>query len=321
MEVKPMKKPIFITIALILSVITLAKLFKTDQPKTATEICILADYFDHINSTAILEESLKAITTECNHIFLNKSLWKTCITDLDQEAFTSIWDVYDTHIGLLYIHHKNASFLPGMYMDKCSLIENPFNIETIDTINEDRKWGSTFESLIDVKKWQQYHSNPNNRICVYMNGHGMQRVSTGHESELVCSINAKQFAHLLDFFNTKLHINLLGVQSCYWTAQRIHELMNNIYGYKTLYFNILTPLNSEEVLWLDTAYNYMNADNEKSCFFECCADFTEQYTNKVTDEIKELVYNTDTLSLQQNNKQRATMIAGGTSELVTIARA
>lgn len=321
MEVKPMKKPIFTTIALILSVIALAKLFKANQPKTVTEICILADYFDHINSTAILEESLKAITTECNHIFLNKSLWKTSIADLDKDAFNSMWDVYDTHIGLMYIHNKKASFLPGMDMNKCSLIQDPFNIETIESINEDRKWGSDFESLIDIKSWQQYHSNPNNKICVYMNGHGMMRATTGHDSELVCSINAKQFAHLLDFFDSKLRIDLLGIQSCYWTAQRVHELMNDIYGHKTLHFTILSPLNSEEVLWLDTAYNYMNSDNEKTSFFECCADFTEQYNNKITDEIKELVYKTDTFALQQNNKQRATMIAGGTSELITIARA
>lgn len=317
-----MKKPIFITLALILSGLILIKQFKLNGQNLTTEISIFSDYIGSkaIGSTAIVEEALKSISVECNHIFLNKMLWNECISDLNKDTFKSIWNVYDTHIGLLYLQHRQAPLLPGMQIDKCTVIEDPFDTYQIATVNENKEWARLFETLFDIGTWQQYHSNPNNRICIYMNGHGMARMDS-YDYDIVCGINAKEFAHLLNFFNKELRINLLGVQSCYWTAARISELMKDLYGYTTLYFSILTPLSSEEGLWLDTAHNYIKTEGYKSCFFECCADFTEQYNHQMTDEIKKLVYSTDTLSLELNKNQNATMIAGGTSELVTIARA
>lgn len=317
-----MKKPIFITIALILSMLVLAKQFKLDGQSSTTEISILSDYngSEAIGSTAVLEEALKAISVECNHIFFNKMLWNECIGDLDKDVFKSIWNVYDTHIGLLYLQHKQAPLLPGMQIHKCTIINDPFDADQMAAVNENKEWATLFETLFNIRTWQQYHSNPNNRICIYMNGHGMPRMAS-YDYDIVCGINAKQFAHLLNFFNKELRINLLGVQSCYWTTARISELMKDLYGYTTLNFSILTPLSSEEGLWLDTVQNYIKSEGEKNSFFECCADITEQYNHQITDEIKQLIYSTDTLSLELNKKQNATMIAGGTSELVTIARA
>lgn len=318
-----MKKTIGIILAFIVIGLALVKYsIKTENPIITTEMCILTDYLEPrlVDSTAILEEALKAITVECNHIFLNKALWGICISDLDKEAFKTIWNVYDTHIGLLYIQHKNATTLPGMQMNQLSIIKDPFDQTETDTIEDNKNWPTLFETLFDIHIWQQYHNSPFHKICIYMNGHGMPRASSNHESELVCGVNAKQFAHLLDFFNTQLRINLLGVQSCYWTTQRIHELMEELYGYKTLHFSILTPMSAEKTLWLDTAYNYMQSEGKQSCFFECCADFTEQYTNQVTDEIKAIVYNADTLKLNQNQGQKATLIAAGSNELITIQR-
>ncbi len=287
-------------------------------PAVVTNLSIITDYFDpkFTGSTAVLEEALKTIDAQCDHMFMNKLLWLECIQeDLTKPEFMACWDMYDTHIGLLYLKQKSVTDDIGIKVQQFSPIKDPFNLQEINEVKNDR-WPQQFDTLFDLNSWRMYHSNPGSRIVVYMNGHGTRRIGQ-FESELAGGIRATSFATLLQFFNDQLHIHLLGVQSCFWTAERIHELMQQ-HGYTTLNFTILTPLSIEKGLWLDTVHNYLNKKDKVSCFFDCCMSFTQSFNNEVTDEIKEMINNTDTLQLIQNKGQRATIMAAGTNQLMTV---
>ncbi len=317
-----MKKYTYIAGSLGLALIALLILlalrpFNTAHP-VITNMSIITDYSDpkFTGSTAVLEEALKTIDAQCDHIFMNKLLWLECIKeDLTEPEFTACWDMYDTHIGLLYLKQKSFTDSIGINVHQFSPIEDPFNLQEIDGVKDDT-WPQQLDTLFDINTWRMYHSNPKSKIIVYMNGHGTRRA--GHlEFELAGGIRATSFAALLTFFNDQLNIHLLGVQSCYWTTKRIHELMQQ-YGYDTLNFTILTPLSIEKGLWLDTVHNYLHKKDKASCFFDCCVSFTQCFNNEVTDEIKEMLNNTDTLQLKENKGQRATVMAAGTDQVITV---
>ena len=281
-----MKKYTYIAglIGLVLIALIALRSFNT-APTVATNISIITDYFDpkFTGSTAVLEEALKTIDAQCDHLFINKLLWTECIQDLDTQEFKAQWDMYDTHIGLLYLKQKSCTDNIGIKVHTFSPIKDPFNLQEVDEVKDD-KWPQQFDTLFDLNSWRMHHNNPSSRIVVYMNGHGTRRVGQ-LESELAGGIRATSFATLLTFFNDQLNIHLLGVQSCFWTAERIYELMQQ-HGYDTLNFTILTPLSIEKGLWLDTIHNYLNKKDKVSCFFDCCVSFTQSFDNEVIDEIK-----------------------------------
>ncbi len=287
-------------------------------PAVATNMSIITDYFDpkFTGSTAVLEEALKTIDAQCDHIFINKLLWLECIKDdLEASEFMPYWDVYDTHIGLLYVKQKSCTDTIGINVQQFSLIADPFNKDEIDKVNDDA-WPQQLPALFDLNTWRAYHNNPKSKIVVYMNGHGTRRVGQ-LQAELASGIRATSFATLLRFFNDQLMVHVVGIQSCFWTAERIYELMQE-HGYDKLNFTILTPMSIEKGLWLDTINNYLNKKDKVACFFDCCVSFTQCFNNEVTNEIKQMINNTDTLQLIQNKGQQATIIAAGTTELITV---
>lgn len=291
-----------------------------------SDLSIIVDYYDptETESTAVLDETLKTMASGCSHLFLNKKLWLTCLNDtyfaeLDQQSkkgFCDQWNCYDTQRGLLYFSYKESENKLGIKVDTFKVIEDPFNTVVITNIKDDVNWPAQFGSLFDLQLCAQYHSNPESRIVVYMNGHGTPRADNINY-ELACGISAPQFAQLLTFFNHTLHISLLGVQSCHWTAERIKELMTEHAKANPITFTILTPLSTEEGLWLDTLGNYMNKKHDgRSCFFDCCCDIADS-DMEITD-IKQLVYNTDTLKLTENKAQKATIVTAKSNELIII---
>lgn len=291
-----------------------------------SDLSIIIDYHDpaETESTAVLDETLKTMSSGCSHLFLNKKLWISCINDtyfaqLDANSkkdFCAQWNCYDTQKGLLYFSYKESINALGVKIDTFKRIDDPFNNDIITAIKDDFNWPTHFDALFDLQACVANHNNPESKIVVYMNGHGTPRIDN-LAYELVCGISAPQFAHLLTFFNNTLHISLLGVQSCHWTAQRIKELMTKHAHVNQINFTILTPLSTEEGLWLDTIGNYMNKKNDgRSCFFDCCCDIAD--SEMTIADIKKLTYNTDTLKLPQNDTQKATVVTANSNELIVI---
>lgn len=308
---------IFVTSLALLTIAAKNAMHTMSPDPTITAISIFADYLDpsFTGSTAPLEETLKTIDAQCDHIFTNKLLWKECTQKLDKESYMQNWSVYDTHIGLLYMqfnkHHPDI----GFNIKQWTHIEDPFDITIIDQISDDA-WPKKFETLFDISRWNQAHRHQNSKIIIYMNGHGTRRTNE-LEVALSCGISASDFARVLKIFNDQLHIHVLGIQSCFWTTERIHELMQN-YGYTTLHFTILTPLSSEQGLWLDTCNNYKRKKGSSFCFFDTCLQFTHLYHDALTTEIKDIINSTDTLQLLGNKQQQATLLLAGTDTLITV---
>lgn len=319
-----MKKVIAIIMLSIMTCLIGLKNSKKSEP-VVSDISIIIDYYDpaETGSTAVLDETLKTMASGCSHLFLNKKLWLACINDtyfaqLDTQSkleFDNQWNCYDTQKGLLYFSYKESQNNLAIRTDTFTRIDDPFDITTISNIKDDAQWPAHFNSLFDLPLCTKNHSNEASKIVVYMNGHGTPRADN-ITYELACGLNAQQFAQLLTFFNDTLKINLLGVQSCHWTADRIKELMKKHTQNKQINFTILTPLSAEDGLWLDTINNYINKKDDRFCFFDCCCDIidTDMHINK----IKELVYNTDTLKLHENKDQKATLVTANNNELIVI---
>lgn len=312
-----MKKIVALTVMGVMATLLVLKATNQSTP-VVSQMSIIIDYDEPIfkDTTAVLEEALKTIDSQCSNIFLNKQLWLKCIADLDEQIFNQQWNFYDTKQGLLYIQAKDTDNSLCINIETFAHIENPFDLKVINA-TQDGQWYQTFATLFDLNACRKNHNHAQSKIAVYMNGHGMPR-STPTDQLLACGINYKQFAQLLKLFNDELPVTLLGVQSCYWTTARIAELMLNEYNLETLKFTVLTPLSIEKSLWLDSVGNYLQKGDERFCFFDCCVDMTQTFTHNVTDEIKDIVYSTDTLQLQQNNMQKATLVAAGSNTLVII---
>ncbi len=316
---KKMKKIVALVVITVVTCLIGLKYACRPAPVTS-DMSIIIDYFDpdFSGSTAVLEEAFKTIDSLCSHIFINKRLWIQCITDddIDHQDFTKQWTVYDTKKGLLYITHNNAKNTLGIDVHNFKKIDNPCNVEVINAI-QDNRWPLTFATLFNLKTCQKNHAHLESKICVYMNGHGIPRTGSV-VNDLVCGIPATDFAQLITFFNNELNISLLGVQSCYWTTQRIQELITSECNLTKLNFSIITPLSSEVGLWLDTINNYLKKDDNRFCFFDCCHDLTATYTGDITEEIKTTIYNTDTLQLKGNEAQQASLLAAGSKEVVLV---
>lgn len=312
-----MKKIVALIALGLMACLLVLKATNQGSPVTS-DMSIIIDYDEPIfkDTTAVLEEALKTIDSQCSNIFLNKQLWIKCLADLDEHIFNQQWDFYDTKQGLLYIQHKDSQNSLCLNIKSFAPIKNPFDLKVINTV-QDGPWYETFATLFDLNACRKNHSHVQSKIAVYINGHGMPR-STPKNELLACGINYKHFAQLLKFFNDQLPVTLVGIQSCYWTTARIAELMLTEYNLETLKFTILTPLSIEKSLWLDSVGNYLQKGDERFCFFDCCVDMTEAFDRNVTDEIKEIIYSTDTLQLQQNNMQKATLVAAGSNTLITI---
>jgi hypothetical protein len=150
------------------------------------------------------------------------------------------WEFYDTHIGLYYLRPKDDLQDIGLKLDTFTKIDNPCSM---NVPAEKKAWVDGFINLFDTNAWHKNHPY-NKKKIVCISGHGTPRRPA---QERACGIPSTEFAKLIAFFNDKLNIDTLGVQTCYWPAQRILELMANN---KTPHLNcqLITPIDQEKVV-------------------------------------------------------------------------
>ena len=152
-----------------------------------------------------------------------------------------------------------------------------------------------------------------------MNGHGSKR-ACHLECEQAVGIRASYFADLLKFFNDVLSIDLLGIQSCNWTAKRIFHMMKKQFGYKKLHFSIITPLKSEKTLWLGSFHSNCTCGKHVRyySFFEGMQKIIVTFKGKITRQIKKIINQIDTINIRKNKNQCATIVAAETDVVTCV---
>ncbi len=281
----------------------------------ATSICIFDDHLDAHTSknNAILYEFKKTLHAQAEHIFITPYVWNSFITSLskhEQQPFIKNWDIFDTHIGLFYLKHKHAANQVGIRLSTFDQLSQPFRKQKRKYV----RWTSTFNTLFDLAQWKTYHQkNPEHKF-IYMNGHGSPR-GCHYSCEFACGISATKFASILKFFNDDLKIDLVGIQSCYWTSKRIFEVMKKKYGYKHLTYSIITPLRSEKPLWVtDLPKQCSCSKSSYYCFYEGIKRIVQNYHGKITSKMKAIAQHIDTIKVRKNKNQGINMILAGSDK-------
>ncbi len=278
-------------------------LCKTAHP---SNICIFVDHQPDKNHS-IYTALKKTIHTNADHIFVTPPLWNFFSkyqAAKQRKKLRAQWQFYDTHIGLIYIKSKRISKKNGINTKELKRLKKPFNKKI-----QEESWISLFPSLFNIKLWQKHHQKTTQPSIVYMDGHGSKR-RKDPSAEKICGILAYEFANLLNFFYTTLHIDLLGVQTCHWTSMRILELIAKKHKYTSSPFGIITPLRTEEVL--TTASSNLNKKKtEEYCFLKALQLIMNNYNGTITPKMKDIACRIDTLKHPKNNKQGITFIPSG----------
>ncbi len=148
------------------------------------------------------------------------------------------WEFYDTHIGLYYLRPKDDVQEIGLPIQHFTKIDHPCNMQVPI---EQKPWTNSFINLFDVKEWHNTHKDEKTKIfCI--SGHG---TPSRHPVKRACGIPAEDFAQLVTFFNDILKVDIIGVQTCFWPAKRILELMAEN-GKTSLNCKLITPIDKEE---------------------------------------------------------------------------
>lgn len=266
------------------------------------------------DNDAILYEFTKTVQVTAPYILVTPYIWHKFSASLnkqEQKVFLQKWSVYDTTIGLFLLKHKNTPSHAGIKVSMCILVKQPFNLHNTPY---NAHWSRLLPSLFNIKEWHAYHITHKESSFIYISGHGSPKTSN-YQYELACGITTSDFAYILKFFNDKLKINLLGIQSCYWTSKRILEVMQKKYGYKTLSYNIITPLKAETTLWItDLSFQYY-CQQPTYCFYEAIKRMMLQYKGRLTQRMKLIMKNIDTLKEAKNQNQGITMVMAGSSTI------
>ncbi len=310
------KKAIFALFLAVFGSLALYRSFMPTAEPVFTTMALFTDY-DHPsehNGRAIVYETLKTIDGGCSHIFINKKLFKELEQFVFPEMFIQDWQVYDTHIGLLYLRSTKATEQLGIKIDTFTLLEQPFDATTLQNV-KDGSWTDQFHTLFDLKVWHAYHAHPKSKTVVYTNGHGTADIDS-YALETLIGVSAQRFAQLLTFFNDQLRITFLGLQSCHWTAERVQKLMQKEAGIKQVRFTLLTPAHIEKPIWIETHINYLN--NASPSFFDTCCETAYAFEGDLTKEIAETIKNTDTFQLVGNKNQQASLLAAGDTTIQLI---
>lgn len=271
-----------------------------------------APYPNMPDNNAILYELKKTMLAKAPYILVAPYAWNKLSSSLskqEQKIFLQEWKIFDTTIGLFLLKHNNAPSHAGIKESMCIPLAQPFKQHNIPY---NKNWSRLFASLFNIKEWHAYHAMHKESSFIYINGHGSPKAFS-YRYEQACGITTSDFAHILKFFNDTLKINLLGVQSCYWTSARILEVMQNKYNYQTLTYNIITPLKSEEELWItDSSFQYY-CQQPTYCFYEGIKRMMHQYKGRLTQRMKLIMKNIDNLKEVKNQNQRITMIMAGSN--------
>jgi hypothetical protein len=315
---KSMNKKLYLVAGVLLAVGALycsLSLIPAHEPEV-TDIAIFIDSPTQKESNkAIPHEFIKAIHAQCTHIFLNATLFKTSMKYVVPEDFIKQWDAYDTGKGLVYLHNKqdmrgNIGIRTETFRQLTDV-----NDATLTTLSKEGKWAPSFTEFFDVPAWQRYHKASNRSVMIYMNGHGLAR-SPDAVFNMCCSLNLTDFGTLFKSMQEDLLVDVFVIQSCYWTAQRVLDLMDELYGMKSLRCTVISPLEKERALHLDGLGNYLQG--ETPCFFDGCREATYEWNDGLDEQAKKYIANTDTILLAENIGQRPTIAVAGAASAVPV---
>ncbi len=294
--------------------------FATNQ---VTTVSFILDYkTSHTpNNEVILCDFTKVVKAACDHIFINSALWQAFLDALVQKRATfdvNAWQLYDTQLGLMYMRNRAAIEHDGIRYQDFRPIDNPLDDTVINTIIN-RNWTGDLDKIFDINAWQEYHAHHRHKNMIYMSGHGAQRSTAQEYASIGCGILSDHLIHVALFFNTHLSIDTFVISSCYWPATR---LWNALYqaGVATVNYNLISPLLTEEILWLTSCIGCTCAKctHNTPCFFLTCKTFTSLYISELTPVLQTILCSSDTVLENLNHLQNPTLILAGSSEIISI---
>lgn len=98
------------------------------------------------------------------------------------------------------------------------------------------------------------------------------------------------FAYLLQFFNDVFHIDILDISTCYWTAQRVTELMQRQYNYDFLNYTVISLIETEQPTYtctllpinqFDPHTQRLQFQTDTHTFYEALERVTQRYTGQM----------------------------------------
>ena len=116
---------------------------------------------------------------------------------------------------------------------------------------------------------------------------------------------------------------MLGVISCYWTAERVLELMQEKCNYQTLNFSLFTPINRETPVYIAEGpelENHSNASDNTNykehpyySIFKGLKKIINDYKGQVTEKVKKIIDKIDMVEITKywEDGQQATIIEAG----------
>lgn len=291
--------------------------------KTVTSVAIIADYKlpNTPNNDSILCDFVKVMKAGCDHIFINPTLWFAFLDNLEQHKVNfdpTAWEFYDTTLGLMYLHNTAVSHHEGIQHQQFKRIINPLDLNVIGTIIN-RNWTGDLDKMFNVPAWQAYFRDQNHKSMVYLSGHGAQRPKTAEYTSIGCGILSDDLTQVALFLNSQLNIDTLVINSCYWTADRLRETLQQA-GAPELICTIISPLQTEEMLWLtsDLGCECDRCLRECPSFFDTCRTFTTLHETEITPELSSILCSSDTVIDNIDKMQTPTLIIAGSHELVSI---
>jgi hypothetical protein len=230
----------------------------------------------------------------------------------------SVWDFYDTGIGLYYLKPYDVD--PIIPVNGFTKIEHPCDMTVEPTVV---RWAEKFTKLFDLSAWHNLHK-AGKKSVVCISGHG---TASSCKVERACGMPAEDFAILARFFNDTLRIDTLGVQSCFWPAQRITAYMKEK-GTK-LSCTLITPIDQELELHFAAAMPivWSYADNNKIVLAEGLQgdtllaglhELTTSFDGTMTEELSEKLQTIHVVEINHTKNMKTAIIKGNSSDPILV---
>lgn len=233
------------------------------------------------------------------------------------------WDFFDTHIGLYYLRPKDQPTDIGLPIAHFTKIDKPCSMQI--PADAAKPWVESFINLFDTKAWHNHHRGGKKKtFCI--SGHGTR---SRHRVKRACGVPAKDFASLIAFFDDKLKVDIIGVQSCFWPAHRILELMNE-QGKTYLHCKLVTPIDKEEEVHyrseMPLVWSYEPSSGDlaiKEAFdgellFTELPDIATSFKGTVTEELKETLETIQVVQMNHNYDLKTSLVDAQSTEPVFV---
>jgi hypothetical protein len=315
---KTLKKLIILVAVVALGVFCITN--KAQDTKTVTTIGIITDYkmANTPDNDSILCDFVKVIKAECDHIFINPALWFAFLDNLEQQKVSfdpTRWEFYDTNLGLIYLRNSTKPHHEGIQYHQFKPIAKPLELETVVS----RNWTGDLDKIFNVTVWQEQYSKEKHKCMVYMSGHGAHRADKVGYKSVGCGMISNDFMNVALFFNQELPIDTLVINSCFWTADRLREELQQA-GAAELTYTVISPLQTEQMLWLtaDLGCECERCTRDCPSFFDTCRTFTGLHEAEITPELSAILCSSDTVMDNIEKMQAPTVIMAGSHEPVSI---